>query len=118
MEKGILSKKAEKKIGGTYLDNLVKAGIFEPFDGMAFTFALRTIDDKFGVKVPEPHQTKIRNLIDTIVLDENYSGAIDDACDYLDLIIDIPFIDDEGEKDIFDGLAYILKGIFKCIKKK
>jgi hypothetical protein len=117
MEKGILSKAAEKKIGGVYLDNLVKAGIFELFDGQAFTFAVRYLDNKFGDEVPDPYKTDIRNLIDKIVVDENYVGTIDEVCLYLDDVIDFPFIDDEGEKLIFDGLANILKGIFKIIEK-
>jgi len=117
LEKGILSRKAEKKIGGTYLDDLISAGMFEPFDGTAFTFAIRTIDDRFGSKIPEPHQTELRELIDIVIIEEQYDQSIDEACDYLDLVINIPFINDAGEKDIFDGLACIIKGIFKTIKK-
>ena len=116
MEKGILSSDAEKKIGGTYLDDLVKAGVFEIVDGQAFTFAIRTLDNRFGDKVPEPYKTQIRELVDIIVIDENYVGTIDEVCDYLDKVIDIPFISDEGEELIFNGLATILKGVLKTIQ--
>jgi len=118
MEKGIISKKAEKKIGGKYLDNLVKAGIFELVDGQMFTYAVRFLDDKFGEKVPEPYKSEIRDLIDTIVIDENYAGTIDEVCIYLDEIIDLPFLNDEAEALLFNGLASILKGLFKIIEKK
>jgi len=118
LEKGILSRKAEKKIGGTYLDDLISAGIFEAFDGTAFTFAIRTIDDRFGSLIPEPHQTKLRDLIDTVVVEEKYDESIDEACAYLDIVIDLPFIEDEAEADVFNGLAMLIKGVFKTIRKK
>jgi hypothetical protein len=118
LEKGILSRKAEKKIGGTYLDDLISAGIFEVFDGTAFTFAIRTIDDRFGSLIPEPHQTKLRDLIDTVVVEEKYDESIDEACAYLDIVIDLPFIEDEAEADVFNGLAMLIKGVFKTIRKK
>ena len=115
-EKGILSKKAEKELGNI-ADDLVKAGFLEVIDGTAFTFVIGFIDNKWGDKMPEPYKTDLRTVLDTVIIDKDYEVAIDEVMNRLDILIDIPFLDDESEKEIFAGFARMLKGLLMTVKK-
>jgi hypothetical protein len=111
MEKGILTKKTEKKLGQG-LDDLIKLPtLLEGFDGAAFTLAIRAIDNNFGEKIPEPYKTELREQFELIFDEENYEEAVKKGFDFIDGLIDIPGIDDETERLIFAGLANIVIGL-------
>ena len=111
MEKGILSKDATKVLSQK-LDGVVKLkGIWETFDGLAFKTVIGLLDDNFGEKVPEPYKTDIRNLLDEVLVNEDYETAIDDVFKKLDEIVNLKFLSEDAERELFNALASLLKSI-------
>jgi hypothetical protein len=114
-EKGLLSKAMESKIA-KWLDDQVKLdGIFELVDGIAFKLLISQLDNSFGEKIPEPYKTKIQEIIVIVFEEEDIEKAIGTALDFIDEMVDIPYLDDESEKLLFDGLLMVLLSILAKI---
>lgn len=118
MEKGILTSTVESKLGQK-LDDLVKLNpLLETFDGTAFTLVIRTIDNNFGEKIPEPYKTELRDVLASIIEEEDYDTAVEEGFNFLDSLIDIPGFDDDEERLIFQGSAYMVIALITYLKKK
>ena len=116
-EKGILTKKATKAISEKLDSAIILKGIWEMLDGLAFKTVINAIDDNFGEKVPEPYKSDISNLLDQVFVDGNYENAIDLATEKINELVDVPFLDDAAETELFNALASILKSILLSLTK-
>ena len=116
MEKGILTKETTKALSEK-LDDVVKLkGIWEVVDRPAFRTVINALDDNFGERIPDPYKSDIRDLLDQVIVDENYGDAIDLAIGKINELLDIPFLDDEAEAELFNALSSILKSILLSVE--
>jgi len=101
-EKGILSRELEGKLAAK-LDELIvfKNGILEALDGTAFRILITGVDDNAADKIPEPYKTQIRDILNEILINTDYESASQKAADLYHLLVTIPGLDDELERQIF-----------------
>lgn len=110
-EKGVLTARVEAYLA-ELADNLVKLkGIWEAFDGPAFHFVFKNVDDTLGEKLPEPYKSTLRTALDEIFMEKSYEVACQRLADLSDLLIDIPGLDDETEKGVFKGIFIALASL-------
>ena len=115
MEKGVLSKALEKKAGKALVELTHPKGVLVVLAPIAFPLLIGILDDYMADKIPEPYKTKIADALTAIFGEKDYPKAIQMVTDFADSLIDIPGIDDPGEKAIFDGLARMVAGILAMI---
>jgi hypothetical protein len=118
MNKGILSPESESKIAKWLDDAIVLKGPLELIDGPAFKLVISTLDNKYAEKIPEPYKTKIREGLELVMNESDFEEASRKATEYLDTIIDIPYINDETEKLVFRGLHMIIIAVAAKINTK
>lgn len=115
MEKGILTKVGENKIGSFIDDKVELPALWESIDGQVFKFTIGQLDDYFGEKINEPYKSTIREIGIQILEETNFNNAISLALTFIDSQVDIPGIDDATELAIFKGLEYIAFAILAKI---
>lgn len=117
-KKGILTKEREKFLAD-FLDEKVKAkGLLEQFDGLIFRGVILLIDDYAIEQLNDPIKEKLSTLVDMLV-----EGKYDEAAllvgELLDIVIDIPNIDDSTEAMIFkQAILFILNLVHTFITDK
>ncbi len=117
MEKGILTKTVEDKLGQK-LDDLIKLkGVWEAIDGIAFRLSIKGIDDIFADKIRDDYQEEIQDLITEIIDEQDYNDAVTKGFEFVDSLVDIPGIDDPTEAMLFKGMAEIVIAVLLLIKK-
>lgn len=111
MEKGILSEALESK-AGIALDDLIKLnGFLEAVDGLFFTTLIKVLDNNLAEKIPEPYKSEIAKLLVEIFEEEDYATACDLAFDFVNVMVDIPGLDDPTEELVFNGIASVIAGL-------
>ena len=88
------------------LDSLIafKNVILETADGPAWSMILNGVNKNLATKIPEPQQTEIRDLLNEIWIDKDYDSASKKAADLYFTLINLKFLDDELERQIFVNL--------------
>jgi hypothetical protein len=109
-EKGILTVEQEKKLA-ELLDDVIKLkGVLELIDGYVFKALITFLDDKFGDKIKVEIKIKLGELVDA-VLDVDLERAETLAADVINMLIDVPGLDEESEGLLFKGLIQLLVGV-------
>lgn len=109
-EKGILNPEQEKKLA-ELLDELVKLkGFLELVDGYVFKALITFLDDKFADQIKVEIKLKLAELVDA-VLAEDVEAAEILAADVINMLIDIPGLDEEAEGLLFKGIIQLLVGV-------
>lgn len=108
-EKGVLTLEQEKKIA-ELLDNLLKLkGFLELIDGYVFKAVITFVDDKYVDKLSVDIKAKLAELI-TAVMAEDVPLAEQLATDLMNMLIDVPGLDEEAEGLLFKGVIEIVVG--------
>ncbi len=109
-EKGILTLEQEKKLA-ELLDNVIKLkGFLELVDGYVFKALITFLDDKFADQIKVEIKLKLAELVDA-VLAENVELAEEKATEIINMLIDIPGLDEESEGLLFKGIIQLLVGV-------
>lgn len=109
-EKGILTLEQEKKLA-ELLDNVIKLkGFLELVDGYVFKALITFLDDKFADQIKIEIKLKLAELVDA-VLAENVELAEQIATDLINMLLDIPGLDEESEGLLFKGIIQLLVGV-------
>lgn len=109
-EKGILTPEQEKKLA-ELLDNVIKLkGVLELIDGYVFKALITFLDDKFADQIKIEIKLKLAELVDA-VLAEDVEGAETLAAEVINMLIDVPGLDEESEGLLFKGIVQLLVGV-------
>lgn len=109
-EKGILTLEQEKKLA-ELLDNVIKLkGFLELVDGYVFKALITFLDDKFADQIKIEIKLKLAELVDA-VLAEDIEGSEALAADVINMLIDVPGLDEESEGLLFKGIIQLLVGV-------
>lgn len=109
-EKGILTLEQEKKLA-ELLDNVIKLkGFLELVDGYVFKALTTFLDDKFADQIKVEIKLKLAELVDA-VLAEDIELAETLAADVINMLLDIPGLDEESEGLLFKGIIQLLVGV-------
>lgn len=109
-EKGILTAEQEKKLS-ELLDNVIKLkGVLELIDGYVFKALITFLDDKFADKIKVEIKLKLAELVDA-VLAEDVAKAEALAAEVINMLIDVPGLDEEAEGLLFKGIIELLVGV-------
>ena len=111
MEKGILSKELESTLAKLADDAIKLPGVWEILDGTGFKIAIAIIDDNVAEKIPEPYKAQITAILEKILKEKDYEAAALLVADAVDLLVDVPGIDDATEKFMFVGFFTALAGL-------
>ena len=111
MEKGILSKELESTLAGLADSAIKLPGVWERLDGTGFKIAIAVIDDNVAEKIPEPYKAQITAILEKILKEKDYDAAAILIADAIDLLVDVPGIDDATEKFMFVGFFTALAGL-------
>ena len=117
---GFLNKEQQNKLS-KLLDKVIKAkGILEVLDGFALDILLAFVDDQLLEKVNL--NENLEKLLDEFI-DSALDGDVDSAKEIAVVIVDdlfnIPFIDDETEKNVFSSLInLIVNSVIKYLDNK
>lgn len=114
-EKGLLTKKMENQIAAWLDDQLKLNGVFEMIDGVGIKLIITQLDNTYGEKIKEPYKTKISETISVVFEEKDATKALTISVNFLDEIIDVPYLDDESEKLLFQGLLTILLTVLSKI---
>jgi hypothetical protein len=109
-EKGILTPEQEKKLA-ELLDNVIKLkGILELIDGYVFKALITFLDDKFADQIKVEIKLKLAELVDA-VLAEDVELAEGLAAEVINMLLDVPGLDEESEGLLFKGIVQLLVGV-------
>ena len=109
-EKGILTPEQEKKLA-ELLDNLIKLkGVLELIDGYVFKALITFVDDKFADQIKVEIKLKLAELVDA-VLAEDVEKAELLAAEVVNMLLDVPGLDEESEGLLFKGIIQLLVGV-------
>jgi hypothetical protein len=109
-EKGILTQEQEKRLA-ELLDDVIKLkGFLELLDGYVFKALITFLDDKFADQIKVEIKIKLAELVDA-VLAEDIETAQDLAAEVINMLIDIPGLDEESEGLLFKGMIQLLVGV-------
>jgi hypothetical protein len=109
-EKGILTLEQEKKLA-ELLDDVIKLkGFLELLDGYVFKALITFLDDKFADQIKVEIKIKLAELVDA-VLAEDIETAQDLAAEVINMLIDVPGLDEESEGLLFKGIIQLLVGV-------
>jgi len=109
-EKGILTQEQEKRLA-ELLDDVIKLkGFLELLDGYVFKALITFLDDKFADQIKVEIKIKLAELVDA-VLAEDIETAQDLAAEVINMLIDIPGLDEESEGLLFKGIIQLLVGV-------
>lgn len=111
---------SNRKFVANAIDDAIKAkGVLELVDGFAARVLLNVVDNYIDSKLSI--SDSIKNQLNALVeaAKENDIESLEIiAADLLNSIIDIPGIDEEGEKLIFEGAVKIIVGALKTLLGK
>ena len=110
-EIGVLASKLEKVVGRKLVEVLKVKGLLALALNALAPALVAAFDNNIAEKIPEPYNQQIEDTLVVILEEKDYKKAIQKATDFADSLIDIPGIDDEMEKLIFDGLAMVIAGL-------
>ena len=117
-EKGLLTKAMQAEISN-WLDEKIKLnGIFETIDGLTIKLVIAQLDDSYGEKINEPYKSAIKEVIKNVFEEKDYEKAIKTSLDFVNQLVDIPYLDDESERLLFEGLLSILLSILAKLTPK
>lgn len=109
-EKGILTPEQEKKLA-ELLDNVIKLkGVLELIDGYVFKALITFLDDKFADQIKVEIKLKLAELVDA-VLAEDIELAEELAAEVINMLLDVPGLDEESEGLLFKGIVQLLVGV-------
>ncbi len=109
-EKGILTVEQEKKLA-ELLDDVIKLkGVLELIDGYVFKALITFLDDKFADKIKVEIKVKLGELVDAVINKDLESGETL-AAEVINMLIDVPGLDEESEGLLFKGLIQLLVGV-------
>ena len=109
-EKGILTQEQEKRLA-ELLDDVIKLkGFLELLDGYVFKALITFLDDKFADQIKVEIKIKLAELVDA-VLAEDIETAQDLAAEAINMLIDVPGLDEESEGLLFKGIIQLLVGV-------
>lgn len=100
-------------------DEVVKLPIYaEPFDAFAFRLIVNLVDDKLDTIVPDEYDEFI-NIAVNAALTGNIEEAAQNIAQATNILIDIPYLEEEAEQEMFLAGARFLTSIIKVwIDKK
>lgn len=104
-----------RKFIAEVVDDAIKAkGILELVDGFAARIVLNVVDNFADSKltIADELKLKINNLVEAAKA-EDLEGAEEIAADIIDSLVDIPGLDNDGEKILFEGMVKIIVGAVK-----
>lgn len=108
-EKGILTAEQEKKLA-ELLDNVIKLkGFLELIDGYVFKALITFLDDKFADKIKVEIKVKLAELVDA-VLAEDIETSETLAAEVINMLLDVPGLDEESEGLLFKGVIQLVVG--------
>lgn len=108
--KGILTVDQEKKLA-ELLDNKINLkGFLELVDGYVFKALITFVDDKFADKIKVEVKTKLAELVDAVLADD-VNKAEELAAEVINMLVDIPGLDEEAEGLLFKGVIQLLVGV-------
>lgn len=108
-EKGILTPEQEKKLA-ELLDNVIKLkGFLELIDGYAFKALITFLDDKFADQIKLEIKLKLSELVNA-VLAEDIPTAETLAAEVINMLLDVPGLDEESEGLLFKGVVQLVVG--------
>lgn len=115
----ILNDDNRKFLAGVIDDAIEAKGILELVDGVAARIILNVVDNFVDNKITVPDEIKLDlNELVEAVKEKDIEAVEEIAATLLDRLIDIPGIDDEGEKILFEGTIKMLVGAIKIWLKK
>jgi hypothetical protein len=119
-DKGILNREQEKAFA-RLIDDAIKAkGLVELFDGYAARAIIVIVDDELieKLKLAPGLKEKLGNLADA-ALAENVDDAEVIGAAILNMLVDIPGLDEDAEAVMFEGAVKIIVGaVISALKKK
>ena len=100
-------------------DDVVKLPVYlEPFDAFAFKLIVNFIDDKLDELVPDEFDEFI-NIAINAALSGNLEEASQNIAQALNILVDIPYLEEEAEQEMFLAGAKFLTSMIKVwIEKK
>lgn len=108
-EKGILTAEQEKKLA-ELLDNVIKLkGVLELIDGYVFKALITFLDDKFADQIKVEIKLKLAELVDA-VLAEDIETSETLAAEVINMLLDVPGLDEESEGLLFKGVIQLVVG--------
>lgn len=108
-EKGILTPEQEKKLA-ELLDNVIKLkGFLELIDGYTFKALITFLDDKFADQIKIEIKLKLSELVNA-VLAEDIPTAETLAAEVINMLLDVPGLDEESEGLLFKGVVQLVVG--------
>lgn len=121
-EQGILTSEQEAIIGkkiDLLLDftKIKGLGVLEVVDGLFFVQAIKFVDNKWGASLPEQYKETAGKLVIDLVA-EDWKAVAEDAADLLDIIIDVPFVEDEAEAQLIHGIATMVLELISGLAAK
>ncbi len=108
-EKGILTAEQEKKLA-ELLDNVIKLkGFLELIDGYVFKALITFLDDKFADQIKVEIKLKLAELVDAVLAEDIETSEIL-AAEVINMLIDVPGLDEESEGLLFKGVVQLVVG--------
>jgi len=109
-EKGILTVEQEKKLS-ELLDNVIKLkGFLELIDGFVFKALVTFLDDKFADKIKVEIKLKLGELVDAVLANDVEKAEVL-AAEVINMLLDVPGLDEEAEGLLFKGIIQLLVGV-------
>lgn len=119
-EKGILTRDQEKAFAKLVDDSIKAKGLVELFDGYAARSLITLIDDE-GIErlnLKPELKNKLGVLADA-ALSEDIETAETVGAEIINMLVDIPGLDEDAEAVMFEGAVKILVGaVVTALKKK
>jgi hypothetical protein len=109
MESGILTRDQEQKLAEMIDDVLKFKGILELIDGYLARVLITILDDKIIDKIKEDVKIQLADLVEA-AFDGDIELAEAKAADLINMVIDIPGLDETSEGLIFAGAIKIAVG--------
>lgn len=116
-KKGILTKDREKFLADFLDDHVKTKGLLEQFDGLIFRGVILLIDDYAIDKLRDEIKDKMTSLVDSLV-EKDYDTVALKVAELLDIVINIPKVDDSVEAVIFEQTILYVLNLVKAITKK
>lgn len=110
----ILNDENRKFIAGVIDDAIDAKGVLELVDGIAARVILNVVDNFVDSKITIPDEIKLDlNELVEAAKEKDIEAVEEIAASLLDRLIDVPGLDNEGEKILFEGAVKIIIGAIK-----
>jgi hypothetical protein len=110
----ILNDDNRKFIAGVIDDAIDAKGVLELVDGIAARVILNVVDSFVDSKITVPDEIKLNlNALVEAAKEKDIERVEEIAAALIDSLVDIPGLDDEGEKILFEGSVKIIVGAIK-----